>query len=166
MSIIYEALKKAEKIISRDALRNPDKPAKSRLKSFLSYLLALSILLFTANTLFIFLTWPKNKKTLPAPLVDNEEKQLKYVEASAANETLAPQASSPDTIKEEAKLPPRLVLSGVFYTRGEEGYALINNQIVRIGDVIEGAKLTRINPPDEVELDSPQGKIKLSTRSR
>ena len=166
MSIIYEALKKAEKIISADTLRNPDKSLKSKLKSLLPYLLVISILLFTANTLFIFLTWPKNKKTLPAPLVDKHEEQPRHIEASVANETLASQASSPDTIKEEAKLPPRLVLSGVFYTQDEEGYALINNQIVRIGDVIEGAKLMRINPPDEVELETPQEKIKLSTRSR
>ncbi len=39
--------------------------------------------------------------------------------------------------------PPTLTLNGVFFEQGE-GFALINNNIVRVGDEIEGAKVKEI----------------------
>ena len=61
----------------------------------------------------------------------------------------------------EVPAKPTLILNGVF-SSGEESYALINNQIVKLGDKISGAVIKKI-APEEVLLDSDGSEIKLTT---
>lgn len=57
------------------------------------------------------------------------------------------------------------MLNGVFFSENE-GYALINNRIVKEGDALEGVTVKRIKL-DEVELEAEDGStIKLSTKVR
>ena len=56
-----------------------------------------------------------------------------------------------------------LVLNGIFFAK-DGCYAIINNQIVKENDVIEGATVTRITV-DEVEFEADAVKFKLSTFS-
>lgn len=57
--------------------------------------------------------------------------------------------------------PLSLNLNGVFIS-GEEVYALINNRVLRVGDVIEGATVKRITQ-DTVELEYADSIITLYT---
>lgn len=67
--------------------------------------------------------------------------------------TLKPQLEEPvvETALPQKKLPPILSLSGIFFDE-KQPYALINNQIVKQGDIIEGAKVVRILS-SKVDLD-------------
>jgi len=57
------------------------------------------------------------------------------------------------------------VLNGVFFSKNE-GYALINNKVVKQGDSVEGIKVRKVNL-DDVELETSTGvKFKLTTQSR
>jgi len=55
-------------------------------------------------------------------------------------------------------------LSGIFFS-GSQSYCIINDKILEKGDLIEGAKLIRIDP-EEVELQLESKTIKLNLRGR
>jgi len=55
----------------------------------------------------------------------------------------------------------RLDLNGVFYS-GNEAYALMNNQIIKVGDIIEGAVVKRISL-EGVELEKEGQFVQIST---
>ncbi len=62
----------------------------------------------------------------------------------------------------EDTTPPQLILSGIFVSGGDS-YVLVNNQIVRVGEEIQGATVTAIRP-DEVDLTYHNTTIKLSVQ--
>lgn len=157
MSIIYDALKKTEKIIHFDLKPateiKPEKP-RSRIKIIALYMLMVMSGLAIGNMVFGLLNEPAKKivKNAPAPVAVLQPKE-KLV---AKNKT----ENLPDA-KSQPKTP--FVLNGIFFSQGQ-GYALVNNQIVRIGDNVDGAIVTRITV-NEVELNSEGKSIKL-TRSK
>ncbi|MDD5432878.1 MAG: hypothetical protein PHO70_07865 [Candidatus Omnitrophica bacterium] len=64
--------------------------------------------------------------------------------------------------KSQASQEP-FILNGIFFSEDKGGYALVNNQIVKVGDTINGAVVKKIT--DElVELETEGSIIKLSTR--
>lgn len=178
MSIIYDALKKVEKSTNKDAkpqVSDERKDLKSRFKVYAAYVLVAGIGVFLANQIFIFLgkhpigfalkpdkktsaTLPKRQAKAPKKqepvtyqtLVKDSKKALAAITPSAISKNLNKETPSP------------WVLNGVFFSQ-DEGYALINNQIVKEGDVISGVTVKRISL-DEVELDSAGLIIKLSNR--
>jgi type II secretory pathway component PulC len=75
------------------------------------------------------------------------------------------QEEKPASPSEPAKTPePALTLNGVFFQQGQ-GYALINNQILKIEDTIQGAKVEEISL-EKVILEFEGRKITLINSSR
>ena len=182
MSIIYDALKKVEKSTNKDAkpqVSNERKDLKSRIKVYATYVLVAGVGIFLANQIFIFLgKHPvgfalKPEKKTSAALPKRQAKAARKRE-SVTYQTLVKEVVPVSKKVLAAITPPAIsknlnketqspwVLSGVFFSQNE-GYALINNQIVKEGDVISGVTVKRISL-DEVELDSAGSIIKLSNR--
>lgn len=153
MSIIYDALKKVETSQANDAKTKIDKGVKSKPKIYLLYALMICLGLFMAN---IFYGWLSQKK--PA---DKKEPYLAPTPPTAALETNVSVEVEMETQKESL---PAFTLNGVFFSGGE-GYALINNRIVKKGDKIGGATVVQIFL-DEVELELDGSIIKLSNSAR
>ncbi len=161
MSIIYEALKKTEKIIHTDLkfpLDSKPKKSKPKVKIIALYVLMICLGLVIGNLVIGLLNHPaqtkvvKNPPVPPAPLLKEKAQIDKKVEAVS---------ETPPVVKDTTQKP--FVLNGIFFSR-DEGYALINNQIVKTGDTVDGARVSEITA-DEVELNSSGNTIKLN-RSR
>jgi hypothetical protein len=147
MSIIYEALKKVEGSFVLAQEKKPaaeDKSGPKRYSYFLYLLLIVAAGFLAANTVFNLLSG-QVKNTAPAPLA---------VTAAPPADTAVVLTYTPPP------QPPAFTLNGIFFSQ-EEGFALINNQIVKNGDEVDGAKVVRIGP-DEVELEAAGLAIKLS----
>ncbi|MDP2937944.1 MAG: hypothetical protein Q8N72_01675 [Candidatus Omnitrophota bacterium] len=165
MSIIYDALKKVEASGANDSKTKIDKGFKPKPKIYFLYALVICFGFFIAN---IFYEWlfPKlslktaNIVTKGQPPTDKEQAVSSYSQPSseaATSQTSAPMQTKIETQKET---PPSLTLNGVFFS-GNEGYALINNRIVKQGDKIGGATIVQISL-DEVDLEFDGSIIKLS----
>ena len=74
--------------------------------------------------------------------------------------TELPKEIPEDKVETKKELSASFVLNGVFFS-GNEGYALINNRVVKKGDVIDGATVVGI-ALDEVDLEAEGSVIKLS----
>lgn len=186
MSIIYDALKKAQKAIDlRPEVKSHREPAvvpkdkrpqaKSRIKSYLLYVFISCLGLFIANIFFASSRNPMTPAVGSQSKLSNSSKgsqvspaagsQISTAKSEAIQQAIQQAESSSLAVSEPKKEPPvALVLNGVF-SSGNEGYCLINNQIAKVGDVIDGAKVLRINP-DNVELERDGVPIKLKTSSR
>lgn len=172
MSIIYEALKKTEKMIRRDLKVGVDtKPGrpKFKIKVIALYVLMVCLGLIIGNFVIVFLNHPSGIKVVentpvPArPLLKEKAQIDKKVESVSKpiETTLRETKQNLLSVKEEPQKP--FVLNGIFFSQ-DEGYALINNRIVKTGDSVAGAMVLRITA-DEVELNSSGATIKL-TRPR
>jgi len=171
MSIIHDALKKTKDSIQPPQDNPPETPSPevaavlkkkrtaNRIKWFIFYLLAVAISLYMGNIPFNLAGKEKNllkNHTLAWPAAKKQVKTKTSQEKDASvlkKVTLVPDA------KKEADA---LVLNGIFFS-GEEGYALINNQIVKAGEVVNGATVREINKED-VTLEAKGETFKLSTR--
>lgn len=153
MSIIYDALKKVER--SYDAKAGAKKEEKHPKfvfkKIYFLYLLLIGISVVAGRFFFI--------KAPPQHVEPAQVQAPPQVQAPAP--VPAPQeAQAPaPPIDAKKKLQESLVLNGIFFS-GDEGYALINNQIVKQGDLIEGATVKQISL-NEVELEFEGSTIKL-----
>jgi len=180
MSIIYDALKKVEKSNNPDFKVETEKSNKHyspKTKTYLAYALVVCVGLFIGNIIFGFLTKTnsflnKEKKQSTQSLVKNRPSVTKKPIVSRykglAQKTLpaAPKVTphTPPSTSADIKKGPEApwVLNGVFFSENE-GYALINNQIAKEGDVIDGATVKRISL-NEVELEANGSAVKLSNR--
>jgi len=151
MSIIYDALKKVEKIrLAEPQVKvnaGTNKP-KLKFKIYLTYALALILGLWVTDGIFVFFTRPPVAKQAPKENIYN------YAPVSPAVSQAAAAISS---------VKPTFNLNGIFFSE-DEGFALINNQIVKVGDDVDGAKVSQISV-NEVELDLQGSVIKLSSGS-
>jgi len=154
MSIIYDALKKVQTSQPGDSETKIDKGTKSKPKVYLLYALMVCLGLFVAN---IFYKW-----LIPKPLLDTTQKESLPNYSQPSTGITAPEtgASLETKIETQKQSPPAFTLNGVF-SSGEEGYALINNRVVKKGDKIEGATVVQISL-DEVDLEFGGSIIKLS----
>ncbi|OGX19194.1 MAG: hypothetical protein A3K83_07110 [Omnitrophica WOR_2 bacterium RBG_13_44_8b] len=164
MSIIHDALKKVEKNVNEQP--GPDKEKaienrKTRRKLYLIYALVVAIGALAANLAYSYLTSSQNKsftrnkkitKANPLARVMPEPKQ-------ALTEKIGPAVSI--TRKEPSQAQP-FVLSGIFFSQNE-GYALVNDKIVKNGDKVDGAVVKKVGL-DEVELEQEGKTIKLYNR--
>lgn len=154
MSIIYDALKKVEES-SLPALKgktNKEMPvSKNKMQNYLIYALFLALGLFFANMFFSYLT-------RQPPLVQPKNKLLEPIALPIQQVNPALHAVIQNT---EVAPKPTFILNGVF-SSGNEGYALINNQIVKIGDKINGAVVKKITA-EEVTISFEGSEIKLVT---
>lgn len=144
MSIINDALKKAQKTISSADAQAKKNPVKR-------YPIYIIVLIFGVAAEFVVLSLilrtpakPKRKLANIAPSTAAAQ-----VVAIAATSPSAPVAIVQPVPVEKAS--PALSLNGIFYSENKGYYALINNRIAKIGDNIDGAVVKSINL-DEVRL--------------
>ena len=157
MSIINEALKKTEEDLQKNAAKDQLTAPKSvGSKPALLYVLILLAGLLLGNFIFNLLgkkiqtTQTPKKNILPVI-------QAKNLPPPAALPSPTPKDNKPALITPE----PTFVLNGIFFS-DNDGYALVNNQIVREDDFVDGAKVGLITS-DTVELDNAGQKITLTT---
>lgn len=161
MSIIYDALKKLER--SNNQVKNDtgsqQPQAEPRKKRSILYPIVFSLVL-AASGLFLGVKlydisskdggiFVKLNKPL-SELNSFKETLLKEVPLEKAAIPGLPQTA------------PGLGLSGVFFS-DQEGYAIINGQIVRVGDEVEGSIVKSISV-DEVELERAGVTTKISNK--
>ncbi|MGA2774772.1 MAG: hypothetical protein ABSE81_01765 [Candidatus Omnitrophota bacterium] len=160
MSIIYDALKKVEQSGTPLLKNKSDKEItvpKNKVKRYLIYILFMALGLFFANILLSYLG-PALTKVKAVNETKSNLTQNKLPIQPPVQQTLPP----PAIIEKPAPPPkPTLALNGIFFS-GEESYALINNQIVKVGDKISGAVIKKISS-DEVLLNFEGSEIKLTT---
>ena len=170
MSIIYDALKKVEHSQGNNPQAQTEKKNKFHPKVYLIYISVVCVGFATANIIFGFFSKafkdnehavgknrPQQETAAPAsPLISEPPKE----QAAALSEE-----KQVSTVTESNKpaIGP-MVVNGVFFS-GDEGYALINNRVVKEGDSILGATVVRISL-DQVELKSGEQIIKLSTQAK
>lgn len=160
MSIIYDALKKAQESINPNLkqganLKTPG--PSSKLKIILFYVLILGLGLAISNIIFSFVGVPavkpvaKKIESTPNLAVKEKPKVENIVELEPLPAlTVVPRSQS-------AK---QFILSGVFFSQ-DEGYALINNQIVKKGDTVDDAVVLSIGL-NGVELNSGGVTLKIT----
>jgi len=171
MSIIYDALKKVEKSrkISLETKTDKDYRPKSKIKIYLLYGLIVCSSFFIASIFFAFLQTPlqNNPRVLAKNQSPSNLKPDVNIIKEPRTEPPSTETSSPVVNQTQNKAEPLekpkapLTLNGVFFSQ-DEGYALINNQIVKEGDVVEGARVALITL-EGVELVFEGKLIKLST---
>lgn len=176
MSIIYDALKKVESLNKKDLkyeASREDKHSKPKIKTYLIYVLVVCVGLFIGNLSFALLAYYSKRratsqtKERPKPLVKEQAKQESPKELlvpAKSEQVLANESKSTLPVEVKNEPLPSLILNGIFFSE-DEGYALINNEIVKVGDVVDGATVKRISV-DEVELEFSGSQIKLSTRKK
>ncbi len=174
MSIIYEALKKTQKHLERktqpasssisatptSSTISPQGPTTSsptkENKQILPVLLTIAAIGLIGCAVVFFVIALQNR-TAPAPLSSQPE-----TTPFPTDEPIPPTEASPAPVLAETTQPikdsPQLILSGIIYTDSDQ-LALINNQIYRTGEYVEGKKIIRITP-DKVEL-SDEGNIEI-----
>lgn len=153
MSIIYDALKKVEESHNITSTAKTNKEGKRQNKI---YLLLINVFVVCSGIFIASIFWRFLTKPLPTNNMVPKNLPRIIKETPKVNLETKPPVSA--ETKEEIK--NNLVLNGVFFS-GDEGYALINNQIVKEGDLIAGAVVKRISL-DEIELESEGSIIKLS----
>jgi hypothetical protein len=144
MSIIYEALKKVEQSkVAKPVTEIKPKPGKRgpRFKSILIYFLIAAVGIFLVNFLFKFISKPRAVAKQPVSV------------AQPARKAPPPVSVAPEAVPQSRGISSDLGLnlSGVFYS-GDEAYALLNNQITKVNDVVGGAVVKRISL-EGVELE-------------
>ncbi len=152
MSIIYDALKKVER---SGQLIAPVKTEKSvsRRRIFLVYALVVVSGIMLAKAFW----WKFTGLISRNPEVSLAAKPPEEVKKIAPLQTSSVLDYNPAPAAPESR---PFVLNGIFFS-GEEGYALINNQVVKAGDLVNGALVKSISQ-EAVELDSEGEVIKLS----
>lgn len=166
MSIIYDALKKIEKSNVKSLKAGTDKNPKPKNKTYLLYALVVFIGFFLAYVFFGLLPKPPRLNT---NIEVKKQAQINNLQALSLKQGI-PEAPPPPTTA-SAVTPPlsvetarefgtNFVLNGVFFSE-EGGYALVNNQIVKEGDKIDGATVKRITL-DSVELEFQGRPLTLS----
>jgi len=186
MSIIYDALKKVGPKVGESNIGSlqfkTNKKPKPKFYTYLIYPLVLCGGFFAANLLFKFI-FPEGqlitkKATQPAtaaPLKISPEiapqPETKLQEQKTANVAPKSLQETPPSSKDNLLFPPEtqeqttplFVVSGVFFSENQ-GFAIINDRVVKEEDVIEGAKVERINA-DGVKLKYEDVVIELSPGS-
>lgn len=133
-------------------------PKKPKFRLIYLYLLVICVGFSLGNLAFNSYLYPKITGT-PNNIPAKEEKQ--NIPVAIQKELPSPAIPNPTATNEPVLAPePTLVLSGVFFEK-DFGYALINNQIVKIGDKINQATVKLINL-EGVELEFNGKPIKLS----
>jgi type II secretory pathway component PulC len=157
MSIITEALKKTEASIQKNSLYESSSQNKQpKKKPYLLYLLAFIAGLFLISLVFTAI----NRKT-ELPIAEPAEAAPRPAKEPETIQQLP--AEEPAVLVEEQDKPEKsFLLNGIFFSENN-GYALVNNQIVKESDSVDGAKVEKITE-NTVELNNQGEIITLSTK--
>jgi hypothetical protein len=167
MSIIYDSLKKIEKDKTTPAAiaessSGQTQPRRSHdfLKPPFLYAAFAVIGIVLASALYQFLFSARAGRHKKGAIVKLNPPALSL-------NTPNPYQRSPEAQAQTASFQETLAsftLNGIFFSQ-ENGFALINNQIVKVGDSIEGAIVEEISE-DKVMLRANGIEINLSTSGR
>jgi len=158
MSIINEALKKTEASIQKNSAKEPPLAAKRpKPRPYLFYISILVGGLFLITLIFAVI----NRKTPPPPLPEPAKTALPIETEPQISQGLPVVAPTSLPPKEEEKPEKIFILNGIFFS-DNDGYALVNNRIVRENDLIDGVKVEKITALT-VELNNEGNIITLST---
>lgn len=155
------------------------KSSKTKITFLYAAMIALGFIL--GNVIFNFLT-PREKslteetKTLSTSLTKEDSKLVNSKLSTNTFSKESIQQISPDTsgqkpllkdtlsLSSDAETEPltSFILNGLFFS-AEDAYALINNQIVKEGESVDGATVKRIDE-DGVELEFNGAKVELPYR--
>ncbi|MDD5282050.1 MAG: hypothetical protein PHC37_05210 [Candidatus Omnitrophica bacterium] len=158
MSIINEALKKTEESIQKNSLKETSGlNKKPRFNAYLFYILIFVIGLSLSSFIFVAI----NRKVEPPIAFQGPDKTIPTLgQKPEAAQTLPAVTLSP--LPEVQDKPEKnFILNGIFFS-DNDGYALVNNQIVREDDSVDGAKVEKITE-NTVELNNQGNIITLST---
>jgi len=174
MSIIYDALNKVEKNNSQPSENKTSKENNKNIKLYILYALILILGFIGAKAAVSLVFVAPDKK---AEVVKQPKSVVLPVASSSSTPVtqptqlpVPPVASQPVVsdqvpVKEVKDIePPPLALNGVFVSPDEK-YAIINNQIVREGDKVDGATVLTISE-NKVDLDYNGLKISVSTSGK
>jgi hypothetical protein len=167
MSIINDALKKTAESIQQNTnsqLTENAKPAGKK-KNFLLYALIIAAGLFLGNlTLNMLAHRSKPGRVTPKP----QEVNIAAPEIKAPLEKIEQTAQTNNTVSTVAAPEPidkaDFQLSGIFFS-DEEKYALLNNQILKEGEMIRGTTVKTITT-NSVELEKQGQTLILSTGNK
>jgi len=158
MSIIYEALKKAEAQGAKQPINDKLMTPKARpgMRMILVYILVIIAAIFMMNLFYklISTSHPAKPAIQSVPPKVNAAPLPIQVKNPSPEVPVVPEAQGPVFTR-------RLDLNGVFYS-GSEAYALMNNQIIKVGDIIEGAIVKRISL-EGVELEKDGQLVQIPT---
>lgn len=176
MSIIYDALKKIKtKTSGPQDTQNKEKKQKRSLFYPLIYVLMAVIGVYVANFIFDLFkaTPPKpmalaigSQTTASRPVALSAQANLTAINLTAQEtaETEPPALEPQELRKLSVSAEPEFRLNGILYDAEAGSIAIINNQILREGDSIEGAKLVSILR-DEIELEFEGKTINLKIKN-
>lgn len=162
MSIINEALKKTGQLIQEnEAKSNPQAHAKNAHRPYLLYILIMLLGITASKFIFVMLN-QKIKTTQPNPVVLTGSKEAVHLVSTSSAPAAGAQTEENKPTKDNLPAEKRnFVLNGIFYSNND-GYALINNQIVRENDTVDGATVIKITART-VDLDNQGEAVSLST---
>lgn len=175
MSIINEALKKAEQSIHKNPAKETLPPnTKHAAKPYILYILILVTGLFLSNFIFTLISHKPQGDGLAS---DGQSHKLAKTKTAAALNIIEPAVKAPAKMMasepspvippapqlEENEVPETaFILNGIFFS-DNDGYALVNNQIVRENDLVDGAKVKTITA-NTIELDNAGKIVTLATQ--
>lgn len=152
MSIINEALKKTEQHLQKNAAGDNPLPRKLlHSKPFLFYVLILLAGILLGNFIFTLLKHKAQPKVIPLKNILPVTKTIDV--------PLPVLPSQP--LEENKPVEANFILNGIFFS-DDDGYALVNNQIVRENDFVDGAKVSLITA-NTVVLNNAGQTITLNT---
>jgi len=158
MSIINEALKKTEASIQKNSAKETTTlNKKTKNKPFLLYILIFIAGIFLSSLIFTII----KQKIAPAHFPETAAKTAPILDKEPQTAQTAPNNTTPNLAEEQAKPEKKFTLNGIFFS-DNDGYALVNNQIVRENDPVDGAKVEKITV-NTVELNNEGKIITLST---
>ena len=157
MSIINEALKKTEESIQKNSVKeNSGQNKKPKLKPYLFYFLIFIVGLFLSSLIFMVIT-----RKIEPPVISEPAKIRPISNKEPETSQPLPDAAVANLTEEEIKPEKNFILNGIFYS-GNNGYALVNNQIIKENDSVDGAQVEKITA-NSVELNNEGKIITLST---
>ncbi len=158
MSIINEALKKTEESIQKNSLKvTAGTNKKPRIKTYLFYILILVAALFLGNIVFTII----NRKVETPLESEPPAKEVPILDQKPEAVQTLPAITPPPLPEKQDKPEKKFILNGIFVS-DNDGYALVNNRIVRENDLVDGAKVEKITT-NTVELNNEGNIVTLST---
>jgi hypothetical protein len=158
LSIIYDALKKLEKNVAGNIASkgNENTPrATGPKKSNKQVLVFILIILIALSSFKIASNLFGKPKLKPSAMLATVISHVPLTPPSSVSSEEEPAVNL---------IEPKLILSGLYF-QGDEGYALINNRIVKVGDIIQGARVKEIGL-DKVALEFDGRIISLTNSGR
>lgn len=166
MSIIYDALKKLGKNHATPASgESVKKPGRPSLKVYLLYVLFVVAGFAIANFIFTILTKSMQGSVEPKVSMPTRAKQKATEAPHSETPAVSIEAEAAPSVTQTAgpsRDKDKFSLTGVFFSENE-GYALINNKVVKVGDMVDGATVKRVDL-DGVELECDGETLEIENR--